>query len=166
MTDENLYGLSSVVVVLYVAANRWANVVLVLKAVYWCRYASAAIPARVQAFEHEMARAFASADLVIARAGASTCFELARAGKPAFLIPLPSALRNHQHFNAEAFAAAGAAAEGHQDELTPRALANYILDKIAHPAKLAAMAERMRLMDVADAAGQVADLVVRCAARR
>ena len=43
MTDENLYGLSSVVVVLYVAANRWANVVLVLKAVYWCRYASAAV---------------------------------------------------------------------------------------------------------------------------
>ena len=127
------------------------------------RYVAAGISSRVNAFEHEMPRAFASADLVIARAGASTCFELARVGKPAFLIPLPSALRNHQHFNAEAFVSAGAAAEGRQEDLTPRALANYILDKAAHPAKLAQMAERMRLMATPDAAAKVADLVERCA---
>lgn len=123
------------------------------------RYAAAGISSRVNAFEHEMARAFASADLVIARAGASTCFELARAGKPAFLIPLPSALRNHQHFNAEAFVAAGAADEGKQDEITPRAIANYILNKIEHPHLLMKMAECMRAMSVPDAAGRVADLV-------
>jgi len=127
------------------------------------RYVAAGIPSRVNAFEHEMARAFATADLVIARAGASTCFELARVGKPALLIPLPSALRNHQHYNAEAFVAAGAADEGKQDELTPRALANYILNKIEHPHQLMRMTERMRALATPDAARQVADLVERCA---
>ena len=108
-----------------------------------------------------MARAFATADLVIARAGASTCFELARVGKPAILIPLPSAMRNHQHYNAEAFVAVGAADEGKQDELTPRSLANYILNKAEHPYLLMRMAERMRSMSVPDAARRVADLVER-----
>ena len=119
------------------------------------------IQSRVNAFEHEMARAFATADLVIARAGASTCFELAAVGKPALLIPLPSALRNHQHFNAEAFVAAGAADEGKQDEITPRAIANYILNRASHPHILMRMAERMKSLATPDAAQRVADLVER-----
>ena len=123
------------------------------------KYAAEGISARVQAFEHEMGRAFATADLVIARAGASTCFELALVGKPAFFIPLPSALRNHQHFNAQSFVKAGGADEGIQDSLTPRALANYILHKILHPEELAQRALAMRLAATPDAAAKVADLV-------
>ena len=123
------------------------------------RYEEAGIPARVRAFEHEMGRAFATADLVIARAGASTCFELALVGKPAFFIPLPTALRNHQHFNAQAFVKSGGADEGIQDSLTPRALANYILHKMLHPEELAKKALAMRNASVPDAAARVADLV-------
>lgn len=126
-------------------------------------YAAAGIPARVKAFEHEMGRAFASADLVIARAGASTCFELALAGKPAFFIPLPCALRDHQRFNAEAFAQAAAAHVGDQQALTPRALANWILHKIEHPQVLEKMAAQMRKLAQPDAADNVADLVERYA---
>ena len=123
------------------------------------RYEAAGVPARVQAFEREMGRAFASADMVVARAGASTCFELARVGKPAFFIPLPSAVRDHQHFNALAFVQAKAADEGIQASLTPRALANYIIHKIAHPEELAGKAAAMLAMSVPDAAAKVADLV-------
>ena len=123
------------------------------------RYEAAGISARVQAFEHEMGRAFATADLVIARAGASTCFELALVGKPAFFIPLPTALRNHQHFNALSFVKAGGADEGIQDSLTPRALANYIQHKILHPEELAKKALAMRNAAVPDAAARVADVV-------
>ena len=123
------------------------------------RYAAAGIPARVQAFEHEMGRAFATADLVIARAGASTCFELALVGKPAFFIPLPTALRNHQHFNAQSFVKAGGADEGIQDSLTPRALANYILHKMLNPDELAQKAAAMRRVAIPDAAARVADIV-------
>jgi len=123
------------------------------------RYAAAGVPARVQAFEREMGRAFATADIVVARAGASTCFELARVGKPAFFIPLPSAIRDHQHFNAQAFVREKAADEGIQDSLAPRALANYILHKIDHPDELAKKASAMKAMSVPDAAAKVADLL-------
>lgn len=127
------------------------------------RYADAGIPSRVKAFEREMGRAFASADIVIARAGASTCFELALVGKPAFFIPLPTAMRDHQHFNALAFVNKGAADEGVQDKLTPRALANYILHAVAHPETLANRAAAMRRAATPDAAARVADLVESCA---
>ena len=126
-------------------------------------YAAAGVPARVNAFEHEMGRALATADVVVARAGASTCFELALTGTPAFLIPLPSAMRNHQHYNAAAFAAKQAAAEGLQAELTPRALSNWLRHKAENPASLAKMAEQMRAISRPDAAARLADLVERIA---
>ena len=122
-------------------------------------YTKVALPARVHAFETEMANAFASADIVVARAGASTCFELAACGKPAFLIPLACAMRNHQHFNADAFAVKGAADEGIQAQLAAKQLCRYLLEKYDHPEHLARMAERMKALATPDAAAKVADLV-------
>ena len=122
-------------------------------------YAKASLPARVHAFETEMANAFASADIVVARAGASTCFELAACGKPAFLIPLPTAMRNHQHFNADAFAAKGAADEGIQAQLAVKQVCRYLLEKYDHPDHLAKMAEKMKSLATPEAASRVADLV-------
>jgi len=123
-------------------------------------YSKEGLPARVHAFEHEMANAFASADIVVARAGASTCFELAACAKPALLIPLPSAMRNHQHFNAEAFATTGAASEGVQAKLTPKTIAHYLLHRYDHPEALTLMTERMRRLATPEAAARVADLVI------
>ena len=122
-------------------------------------YAKASLPARVHAFENEMANAFASADIVVARAGASTCFELAACGKPALLIPLPTAMRNHQHFNADAFAAKGAADEGIQSQLAAKQVCRYLLEKYDHPERLAQMAEKMKTLATPDAAAKVADMV-------
>ena len=122
-------------------------------------YTKASLPARVHAFESEMANAFASADIVVARAGASTCFELAACGKPALLVPLPSAMRNHQHFNADAFAAKGAADEGIQAQLAAKQVCRYLLEKYDHPEHLARMAEKMKTLATPDAAAKVADLV-------
>lgn len=126
-------------------------------------YAAAGIPSRVQAFEREMSHAFASADFVVARAGASTCFELAACGKPALLIPLPTALRNHQHFNADAFAAQGAADEGIQEKLSVGQLARYLLAKYDHPEQLAEMSRHAAALAAPEAAARVADLVESCA---
>lgn len=122
-------------------------------------YTAAQIPSRVQAFEREMANAFASANFVIARAGASTCFELAACAKPAMLIPLPSAMRDHQHFNAEAFALEGAADEGIQAKLTARHLFRYLLNCYERPEKLEKMSEAMKRLATPDAAARVADLL-------
>lgn len=128
-------------------------------------YMQAGVPSRVQAFEQEMPDAFASADLVVARAGASTCFELAACGKPALLIPLPTAMRNHQHFNADAFAASGAADEGIQSKLSARQLCRYLLAKYDHPEQLAQMREKMLRLATPAAASAVADLVEQAAAK-
>ncbi len=122
-------------------------------------YAQAGMPVRVHAFETQMADAFASADFVIARAGASTCFELAACGKPALLIPLPTAMRNHQHFNAEAFASSGAADEGIQANLASHQLSRYLLAKYDHLEQLERMREKMKQLATPDAAARVADLV-------
>ena len=120
-------------------------------------YAKCSLPSRVHAFENEMANAFASADIVVARAGASTCFELAACGKPALLIPLPTALRDHQHFNADAFAAMGAADEGIQAQLAARQVCRYLLEKYDHPEHLAKMAAKMKELSVPEAAANVAN---------
>ncbi len=120
-------------------------------------YEAASVPARVCAFMKEMGRAYASADLVICRAGASTCFELCLVGKPALLIPLPTALRNHQHLNAAALVRCGGADEGVQSELTARSVMRYVLSKKNNPTALAHMRQALRAMSVPDAACRMAD---------
>jgi UDP-N-acetylglucosamine--N-acetylmuramyl-(pentapeptide) pyrophosphoryl-undecaprenol N-acetylglucosamine transferase len=72
-------------------------------------YAAAGAPARVLAFTHEMPLALAAADVVIARAGASTLAELTALGKPAILLPYPYHRDHHQHANARVLVDAGAA---------------------------------------------------------
>ena len=84
---------------------------------------------------------------------------LTACAKPALLIPLPSALRDHQHYNAEAFAAKGAADEGIQGQLQPRQICRYLLQKHDHPEQLASMRERMKALAVPGAAAKVADLL-------
>ncbi len=75
------------------------------------RYRELGLAERTSArpFIEDMATAYAQADLVVARAGALTLAELALAGKPAILVPLPTAADDHQTKNAASFAAAGAA---------------------------------------------------------
>ena len=123
-------------------------------------YRSAAIPARVHGFETQMADAFASADIVVARAGASTCFELAACGKPALLIPLPTAIRDHQHYNAEAFVAVGAADEVIQSKISPQRFSRHLLNFYDHPERCAEMSARMKSLAINDAAARVAKLVL------
>lgn len=60
-------------------------------------------------FENNLAEAYAAADLIVSRAGASAIFEIAAFGKPAILVPLPEAANDHQKINAYEYAASGAA---------------------------------------------------------
>ncbi|MFD2532905.1 undecaprenyldiphospho-muramoylpentapeptide beta-N-acetylglucosaminyltransferase [Gracilimonas halophila] len=63
---------------------------------------------RLSAFLENMAEAYAAADLVISRAGASSCSELMLTGKPSVLVPSPNVAGDHQTQNAKAMADAGA----------------------------------------------------------
>lgn len=121
------------------------------------KYAENDVTAKVAAFIPEMGRAYASADFVVCRAGASTCFELCELGKPALLIPLPSAARNHQHLNAKALVATGGADEAIQSELTGRSLMRYFVNKLGDPVRLQQMALSIHAGAITDAADRVAD---------
>ncbi len=79
---------------------------------------------KVLGFCDQMPSAFAVADLVIARSGASCLNEIAISGHPSILVPYPFAADDHQTHNAEVFAAAGAARLVQERDLTPEILAS------------------------------------------
>jgi UDP-N-acetylglucosamine--N-acetylmuramyl-(pentapeptide) pyrophosphoryl-undecaprenol N-acetylglucosamine transferase len=89
-------------------------------------YAAAGVDATLTPFIENTAQAFADADLVIGRAGASTVTELAAVGAPAVLVPFPSAIDDHQTHNARFLADQGAAWLLPQSALTPEALADLL----------------------------------------
>jgi UDP-N-acetylglucosamine--N-acetylmuramyl-(pentapeptide) pyrophosphoryl-undecaprenol N-acetylglucosamine transferase len=89
-------------------------------------YRDAGVTAVVLPYIHDMAGAYAAADLVVGRSGATTVAELAVCGKRAVLVPFPFAADNHQEFNATSLAARGAAEVIIQKDLTPEKLANII----------------------------------------
>jgi UDP-N-acetylglucosamine--N-acetylmuramyl-(pentapeptide) pyrophosphoryl-undecaprenol N-acetylglucosamine transferase len=117
------------------------------------------LAARVEAFIHEMDREMTRADLVIARAGATTLSELAAAGRPALLVPLPTATDDHQRRNAEAVARAGAAVVVEERDLTGDRLAGEIDALIDNPRRLVEMGRAAKALARPDAAERIADRV-------
>jgi UDP-N-acetylglucosamine--N-acetylmuramyl-(pentapeptide) pyrophosphoryl-undecaprenol N-acetylglucosamine transferase len=97
----------------------------------------------------EMADAYALADFVIARAGASTLGELAALGLPSILVPYPFAAEDHQTKNARAFETAGAAAVIADRDLNADALW-WTLREIMEPARLQRMREAARSLAMRD----------------
>lgn len=126
-------------------------------------YLSAKVPAEVSPFIEDMPGAFARADLVVCRSGASTVAEIAAAGKPAIFIPLPTATDDHQRRNAETLSTAGAARLLAQSELTAHRLAADVSALLSDRAELARMAESARSFAHPDAAAKIAALAARVA---
>ena len=89
-------------------------------------YAQARVEATLTPFIQDTAAAFAEADVVIARAGASTVTELAAVGAAAIFVPFPHAVDDHQTHNARFLVDAGAAWLVPQPELQPQALADML----------------------------------------
>ena len=122
-------------------------------------YSRSGIEAQVSAFIDNMPQAFAEADVLVCRSGASTVAEVTAAGKPAIFIPFPQAADDHQRRNAEAIAEGGAAMLIAQSELTPGRLGQAIIDLIHDRKRLQEMSARARALSHADAAGRVARMV-------
>lgn len=97
----------------------------------------------------EMADAYALADLVIARAGASTLGELAALGLPSILVPYPFASEDHQAMNARAFEAAGAASVIADRDLNPDSLW-WMLRDVMEPGRLDLMRSAARSLATRD----------------
>ena len=115
--------------------------------------------ADVRPFISEMVREFAKADLIICRAGATTCAELAAAGKASIMIPLPTAADDHQRKNAEALQNAGAARMILQKDLNTAKLAEEIKDLINAPEKITEMEKAAKKLAKRDAAERTVDLI-------
>ncbi|OQW72570.1 MAG: undecaprenyldiphospho-muramoylpentapeptide beta-N-acetylglucosaminyltransferase [Proteobacteria bacterium ST_bin14] len=123
------------------------------------KYAELSIAAELATYLADMPEQLAWAHLVIARAGASTLAELTAAGRPAILVPLPSATDDHQTANARELTRAGGARTIDQRAFTPVELAKQMQKLGLDPAALLNAAGRARSCGRPDAARDLADLV-------
>jgi UDP-N-acetylglucosamine--N-acetylmuramyl-(pentapeptide) pyrophosphoryl-undecaprenol N-acetylglucosamine transferase len=108
----------------------------------------------------ELAAIYATAALVIARAGAGTVNECCQLGLPALYIPLPGTSGDEQTANARIVERAGGCAILPQVALTPAALRDRALGLLAEPTRLKEMGERARAVAVPDAAERIVALLL------
>ena len=121
------------------------------------RYRGLGVNAEVVSFIDDMARAYASASLVIARAGATTLAELCAIGKPSILIPYPHAAEDHQAKNALAMERAGAALAIRESELTAEGLATQVRELLLGRSRRRDMADSARKLGRPEAAAAIVD---------
>lgn len=129
-------------------------------------YAAAGIDAVVAPFLYDMGRQIGAADVVICRAGATTLAEIAAAGKPAILIPLPTATDDHQRKNAEALAVRGAADVLLQREATGAVLAGRLLALAGDRERRERMSRAVKELARPDAAAVIVDRALELAGAR
>jgi UDP-N-acetylglucosamine--N-acetylmuramyl-(pentapeptide) pyrophosphoryl-undecaprenol N-acetylglucosamine transferase len=111
----------------------------------------------VRPFIDDMASAIAAADLVVARAGATTVAELAVVGRPALFIPFPFAADDHQAANAASLVSAGAALMEREEDLDAHRIASLIEELLSEPGRLPAMAAAARERGRPEAANAIVD---------
>ena len=109
--------------------------------------------------------AYAAADVVMCRSGATTLAELTRLGKPAILVPYPYAAANHQELNARAMVEAGAAVMVKDSELEKAALPT-IEEMFSHVAFLDAMGEKSLALGKPNAGKEIAEKIIDMATSR
>lgn len=110
--------------------------------------------------EEELKKAYKIADLIIARAGSGTIFEIAAFVKPSILIPLPEAAQNHQIKNAYAFAQGGATLVLEEENFTPRFFLEKLKYLFSHPEELEKMKKSAKEFSKPLAGQQIAQYLV------
>jgi UDP-N-acetylglucosamine--N-acetylmuramyl-(pentapeptide) pyrophosphoryl-undecaprenol N-acetylglucosamine transferase len=118
-------------------------------------YRQRGVDAEVAGFFTQMHEIYAQADLLVSRAGATTLSEIAVLGKPAILIPYPSAADNHQEKNGHYYVSGGGAVQFRQKELTAKQLGVTILQLINNEQQLHAMGAAMKRLAFPDAAKRI-----------
>jgi UDP-N-acetylglucosamine--N-acetylmuramyl-(pentapeptide) pyrophosphoryl-undecaprenol N-acetylglucosamine transferase len=127
---------------------------------------SSGLEAQATAFIDDMARAYAAADLLVCRAGATTIAELTVCKKPAILVPFPYAADDHQTVNARSMVRNGAAILLPERDLTAEKLASELRALEADRERLRRMARQSGLLGRPEAAREIAEVCVSLCARR
>ncbi|MET0240594.1 MAG: undecaprenyldiphospho-muramoylpentapeptide beta-N-acetylglucosaminyltransferase [Sphingobium sp.] len=122
-------------------------------------YAALGMVAELSTFIENFPARLAQAQIVIARAGASTIAELTVAGRPAILVPLPSAMDDHQTYNAREMERNGGAVSIAQPDFTPEELARHMQILATTPDALETAASRARECGLPNAVKDMADLI-------
>lgn len=117
--------------------------------------------AEVFKFIDDMPAAFARADLVVCRSGASTVAEITAAGKPAVFVPFPRAADDHQRVNAEALAKHGAAVVVEESKLEGVWLAETVATLLQDVPRLQRMSHAARALSHPNAALDIAEMAAR-----
>ncbi len=123
------------------------------------QYEESGVNAELAPFFDDVAARLAAADLVIARAGASSIAEIAALGKASILVPLAIAMDDHQSRNARVLADAGAADLLPEEKLTPERLAALIAARLGDAGELARRGAAARAQAKTDAAKRLADCI-------
>ena len=118
-----------------------------------------ALRVRTAPFLDRMELAYAAADLMVCRAGATTVAELTACAVPAVVVPYPYATGKHQEANARALQRAGAAMVVADGAATGHGLADQVRHLLDRPERLASMAEAARVLGRPEAADAMAELV-------
>jgi UDP-N-acetylglucosamine--N-acetylmuramyl-(pentapeptide) pyrophosphoryl-undecaprenol N-acetylglucosamine transferase len=120
----------------------------------------------VREFISDMSSAYAAADLVVCRAGATTLAELTVCRKPALLVPFPAAADNHQYVNAKSLVDAGAAVMIEERDLTGELLAAEIRAILSSPERRERMARAAGRLGSPQAAKEITDVCTDLVRRR
>jgi UDP-N-acetylglucosamine--N-acetylmuramyl-(pentapeptide) pyrophosphoryl-undecaprenol N-acetylglucosamine transferase len=122
------------------------------------KFRASGVPGEISAFLDNMPREFAEADVIVSRSG-GTVSEIAAAGKPSILVPLPTAADQHQLRNAEAFEKAGAARLVLDSEMTGARLVEEITRLAEQPELLEQMGAAARKLARPGSAQRAADVL-------
>lgn len=126
-------------------------------------YARYGLDAEISPFIEDMASAYASSDLIICRAGATTLAEITTGGKAAILIPFPFAANDHQTKNAQAMAEADAAEMIPQNLLTAEKLFSLVENLLENETKLRNLAANAKKSGRPEAAARIVDVCLELA---
>ncbi|MDD5547951.1 MAG: UDP-N-acetylglucosamine--N-acetylmuramyl-(pentapeptide) pyrophosphoryl-undecaprenol N-acetylglucosamine transferase [Candidatus Pacebacteria bacterium] len=115
-------------------------------------------------FDKDLDKAYAAADMVLARAGAGTIFELAYMGRPSILVPLPEAANNHQFENARQYSEIGAAIVIEQENFKENIVVEQIIKLLGNKEILKKMGEAAKTFYIPNTAEIIAQKVLELAA--
>lgn len=113
----------------------------------------------IREYIYNMPTVMAAADVVISRAGASACNEIAASGTPCILIPSPNVTDNHQEKNARAIAQRGGAVVMLEKDCTAETLAGQIAQILQDKTRYSEMCTAMRASCVLDSAQQICNIM-------
>ena len=124
-------------------------------------YQSMACTTTISPFFTDMFQLYTQTDLMITRAGASSVYEIAAAGIPSIMVPLPTAADNHQYYNAKELSDHGGTILIEQKDLTAELLHRQIATLIADKQKLCELSINAKKCAIIDAPTRLADEIIK-----